>query len=169
MKALIISADNFEDSELLVPYYRLKEEGAEVEIASMKKGTIKGKHGYEVKVDKSLDEVKSDDYELLILPGGRAPEAIRKEEQALKIAKEFFQQKKPVAAICHGPQILITADLVKGRHTTCYKSVAPELKNAGGIYEDREVVVDGNLITSRQPPDLPAFMRETMKMVKKGE
>jgi protease I len=167
MKALIISADNFEDSELLVPYYRLKEEGTEVEIASMKKGPIKGKHGYQVEVDKTLDEVRSDDYDLLILPGGRAPEAIRKEEQAVRIAKEFFQQKNPVAAVCHGPQLLITADLVKGRHATCYQSVAEELKNAGGIYEDKEVVVDGNLITSRQPSDLPAFLRETMKILKK--
>jgi len=167
MKALIISADNFEDSELLVPYYRLKEEGIQVEVASMKKGPIKGKHGYQVEVDKTLDEVRSADYDLLILPGGRAPEAIRKEEQAVRIAKEFFQQKDPVAAVCHGPQLLITADLVKGRHATCYRSVAEELKNAGGIYEDKEVVVDGNLITSRQPSDLPAFLRETMKILKK--
>jgi len=167
MKVLIISADNFEDSELLVPYYRLKEEGIQVEVASMKKGPIKGKHGYQVEVDKTLDEVRSADYDLLILPGGRAPEAIRKEEQAVRIAKEFFQQKDPVAAVCHGPQLLITADLVKGRHATCYRSVAEELKNAGGIYEDKEVVVDGNLITSRQPSDLPPFLRETMKILKK--
>jgi protease I len=167
MKALIISADNFEDSELLVPYYRLKEEEIEVDIASMQKGTIKGKHGYEVKVDKTLEEVRSDDYDILILPGGKAPEVVRKVQKAVEIAKGFFAQNKPVSAICHGPQTLITADLLKGRHATCYRSVAPELKSAGAIYEDKEVVVDGNLVTSRQPSDLPAFLRETMRIIRK--
>ncbi len=133
----------------------------------MRKGKIKGKHGYEVKVDKTLEEAQSRDYDLLILPGGKAPEAIRKEEEALKIAKDFFQENKPVSAICHGPQILITADLLKGRRATCYRSVAQELKDAGAIYEDREVIVDGNLVTSRQPSDLAAFLRETMNMLRK--
>lgn len=168
MKALIISADNFEDSELLVPYYRLKEEGIEVDIASTKEGKIKGKHGYEVKVDKTLKEVSPDKYDILILPGGRAPETIRKEKEAIEIAKHFFKNNKPVSAICHGPQALITAGVLKGRHATCYKSVAQEMKDAGAIYEDKEVVVDGNLVTSRQPSDIPAFMRETMKNLKKG-
>lgn len=167
MKALIISADNFEDSELLVPYYRLKEEGFEVDIASIKKDKIKGKHGYEVNVDKTLQEVSPGNYDILILPGGKAPEAIRKEKAALEIAKYFFQKNKPVSAICHGPQTLITAGLLKGRHATCYKSVAQEMKDAGAMYEDKEVVVDGNLVTSRQPADLPAFLRETMKLLKR--
>ena len=168
MRVLIVSADNFEDSELLVPYYRLKEEGIAVDIASMGKGKIQGKHGYQVEVDKTLKEVKPDDYDLLILPGGKAPEAIRKEEEAVGIAKDFSRKNKPISAICHGPQLLITADLVKGRHATCYKSVAQELRDAGAIYEDREVIVDGNLVTSRQPSDLPAFLRETMKILKKN-
>lgn len=167
MRVLIVSADNFEDSELLVPYYRLREEEIEVDIASMRKGKIRGKRGYEVEVDKTLEEVRSRDYDLLILPGGKAPEAIRKEEEAVKIAKDFFEENKPVSAICHGPQLLVTAGLLKGRHATCSKSVAEELKDAGAIYEDREVIVDGNLITSRQPSDLPAFLRETMNMLKK--
>ena len=166
MKALIISADNFEDTELLVPYYRLKEEGVDVHIASINKGTIKGKHGYEVKVDKTLKEVNPDDYDILILPGGKAPETIRKEKEAIEIAKHFFQKNKPVSAICHGPQTLITAGLLKGRHATCYKSVAQEMKDAGAKYEDKEVVVDGNLVTSRQPSDIPAFLRETIKKLK---
>jgi protease I len=167
MRVLIVSADNFEDSELLVPYYRLKEEEIEVDVASMRKGKIRGKHGYEVEVDKTLEEVRSRDYDLLILPGGKAPEAIRKEEEAVKIAKDFFEENKPVSAICHGPQLLVTADVLKGRRATCYKSVAEELKDAGAIYEDREVIVDGNLITSRVPSDLPAFLREIMNMLKK--
>ncbi|MRR06806.1 MAG: type 1 glutamine amidotransferase [Deltaproteobacteria bacterium] len=160
MKALILAADNFEDSELLVSFYRLKEAGVEVTVASLCPGVIKGKHGYEVAVNKTLDEVDPDDYALLILPGGAAPATLRKEPKALEIVRSFFARGKPVAAICHGPQILISAGLMQGRRATCYKSVADELKMAGALYEDREVVVDTNLITSRKPDDLPAFMRE---------
>ncbi len=167
MKALIISADNFEDTELLVPYYRLREEGVDVEVASMQTGSIRGKHGYEVAVTRALKDLRREDYEILILPGGRAPEAVRKEKVALDIARYFFETNRPVAAICHGGQTLISAGLVKDRHLTCYKSVAPEMKGAGAFYEDSEVVVDGNLVTSRQPSDLPAFMREIMTMLKK--
>jgi protease I len=167
MKALMISANNFEDTELLVPYYRLKEEGVIVDIVSINKGMIKGKHGYEVEVDKTLKEVKAEEYDILILPGGKAPAAIRKEKTALEIARHFFEKNKPVSAICHGPQTLISAGLLKGRHATCYKSVAGEMENAGALYEDKEVIVDGNLITSRQPSDLPFFLKETMKLLRK--
>jgi protease I len=167
MKALIISADNFEDSELLVPYYRLKEAGVEVVMASLRRGGIKGKHGYDVAVDKALDEVNPDDYAILVLPGGAAPALVRQEPKALEIARSFFARSKPVAAICHGPQILISAGLLQGRRATCYESVVDELKEAGALYEDREVVVDANLVTSRQPADLPAFMRETMKLLQR--
>ncbi|MDO9063901.1 MAG: type 1 glutamine amidotransferase domain-containing protein [Sulfuricella sp.] len=167
MKALIISADHFEDTELLVPYYRLKEEGFEVDIASISRGKINGKHGYEVSVDKALRDVRAKDYDVLVLPGGKAPAALRKEPAALEIVKDFFLGNKPVAAICHGPQLLVTAGVLKGRHATCYHSVAEELKESGALYEDSEVVVDGNLVTSRQPSDLPAFMRETIRMASK--
>lgn len=163
MKALIISADNFEDTEFLVPYYRMREEGIEVDIASITKGKIKGKHGYEVEANKTLEEVNPEEYDILLLPGGKAPETIRRQKKALDIARDFFAKNKPVAAICHGPQILISAGLLKGRHATCYRTVADELKSSGAIYEDREVVADQNLITSRQPGDLPAFLREIMK------
>lgn len=167
MKALIISADHFEDTELLVPYYRLKEAGFEVDVASISRGNINGKHGYEVRVDKALRDVHAKDYDLLVLPGGKAPAALRKEPAALEIVKEFFLGNKPVAAICHGPQILVTAGVLKGRRATCYHTVATELKEAGALYEDSEMVVDGNLVTSRQPSDLPAFMRETIRMASK--
>ena len=166
VKVLIISADNFEDTELLVPYYRLREEGVDIDIASINKGTIKGKHGYEVEANRALAEIIPDQYDMLLLPGGKAPETIRRDKNALEIAKHFFLKNKPVSAICHGPQILISAGLMRGRHATCYKSVAGEMKDAGAVYEDKEVVVDGNLITSRQPSDLPAFMRETLKILK---
>lgn len=167
MRALIISADNFEDTELLVPYYRLREEGIEVDIASIKRGKIKGKHGYEIEANRSIKEISPSDYDILILPGGKAPEVIRKEKEAQDIARHFFESNKPVAAICHGPQTLISAGLLKGRHATCYRTVAEELKASGAIYEDKEVVVDGNLVTSRQPSDLPVFLKEMMKKIKK--
>jgi protease I len=167
MKALIISAHNFEDSELLFPYYRFREEGIEVDIASIQKGPIRGKHGQEIEASKELGEIKPDEYDFLFLPGGKAPAEIRKENAALEISKHFFDHDKPVFAICHGPQILISAGVIKGRRATSYQSVAGEMEEAGALYEDSEVVVDGNLITSRQPSDLPAFMREIMKRLQK--
>lgn len=165
MRALMLSADGFEDSELLVPYYRLKEAGVDVDVASSSRRSIKGKHGYEVAVDRTLDEVDPLDYAILVLPGGAAPAALRTMPRALELARSFFANGKPVAAICHGPQILISAGLLRGRKATSYESVSAELEGAGALYEDREVVVDGNLVTARQPSDLPAFMRETMKQL----
>ena len=168
MKALIVSADHFEDSELLFPFYRLQEAGLAVDVASISRGKIRGKHGYEVVVDKALAEVDPQAYELLVLPGGKAPATLRKEAAAIAIAQDFMRSDKPVAAICHGPQILISAGVLVGRRATCYRSVAEELKQAGALYEDQEVVVDGKLVTSRQPADLPAFMREMVRQLGKA-
>ena len=165
MKALILSADHFEDSELLAAYYRLLEVGIDVDIASISRGKINGKHGYQVEANKALKDVNPDEYALLVLPGGKAPAALRKQEAAVRIAQAFFADRKPVAAICHGPQILITAGLLRGRRATCHHSVAEEMREAGALYQDSEVVVDGNLVTSRQPSDLPAFLRETIKLL----
>ena len=167
MRALIISADHFEDSELLFPFYRLQEAGLEVDIASIARGKINGKHGYEVAVDRALRDVDPKEYDMLILPGGKAPATLRKEPAAIAIAQDFMRSNKPVAAICHGPQILITAGVLQGRRATCYRSVAEELQESGALYEDKEVVVDGKLVTSRQPSDLPAFMREMIKLLGK--
>ena len=166
MKALILSADNFEDTELLVPFYRLKEVGYSIDIASEKSGSIRGKHGYELNVDRIFSEVTPADYAVLLLPGGKAPAAIRNNPAVQEIARAFMASEKPVAAICHGPQILISAGLLKGRKATCYETVGPELRDAGALYQDMEVVVDGNLITSRKPDDLPAFCRELVRMLK---
>jgi protease I len=163
-RALIISGEGFEDSELLVPYYRLLEAGMQVDVASpMEK--FKGKHGYEMSATVSLDDVKTGDYDVLVLPGGKAPAKIRDDSRVVAIAREFMEAKKPVAAICHGPQVLVTAGLLKGRTATCYHTVKGELEGAGANYRDEEVVVDGNLVTSRQPGDIPAFMREIMKQL----
>jgi protease I len=166
MKALIISADQFEDSELLYPYYRLKEEGFEVHVASISRGTITGKHGYKVTVDVSLDELKPEGYDLLILPGGKAPESLKNESRALDTARHFFAAGKPVAAICHGPLILAAAGLLKERNVTGYRSTKKELISAGARYCDHPVVVHGQLVTSRQPSDLPVFAREMIAMLR---
>lgn len=164
-RALIISADNFEDTELLYPLYRLTEEGFKVDLASFEKNKIKGKHGYQVEANLNFDEIEPEHYDLLILPGGKAPEALRKDPRVLEIVKKFYELGKPIGAICHGPQILISAGLLTGRRATAYKSVAKELQNAGALYEDREVVVDGKIITSRMPSDLPFFVRELLRAV----
>ena len=167
-KALILSANDFEDTELLVPYYRLLEAGYTVDVASDKGTPIRGKHGYEVPVTKVFNELSQQqyaDYDILILPGGKAPAAIRNHQKVQEITRFFMSEQKPVAAICHGPQILISAGVIRGRKATCYKTVVTELREAAAQYEDTEVVVDGNLITSREPKDLPAFCREVMNML----
>ena len=165
MKALIMSANDFEDSELLVPYYRIQEAGYTVDVAARKSGIIRGMHGYEVFAVKSFADVDVREYVALVLPGGKAPASVRKDPQAISIARHFFDVNKPVAAICHGPQTLVSAGLLNGRRATCYGTVARELQEAGALYEDSEVVVDGRLVTSRQPADLPVFMRELMKLL----
>lgn len=169
MKALIISGDQFEDTELLMPWYRLIEEEIEVDIASIQVGVITGKHGYTVTAGFSLEAIVPDYYDLLILPGGKAPAELRKQEPLLEIVRHFFRKDKTVAAICHGPQILVSAGVLTGRRATCYQGVSDELKESGAEYTDAEVVVDDNLITSRIPSDLPAFCREIIKQCREQE
>jgi PfpI peptidase. Cysteine peptidase. MEROPS family C56 len=166
-RVLILAADDVEDVELLYPYYRLMEEGYQPVIASSKKGDITGKHGYKVKVDLSYDEVEPDEYFAVLLPGGRSPERVRIDMHAIQIVKSFIESRKPMAAICHGPQILISAGAVKGRRMTCWIGIRDDLIAAGAKYEDKEVVEDGELITSRQPSDLPRFMSSFLKLLQR--
>jgi protease I len=158
MKALIISADGFEDSELLEPCQKLVQTGIAVDIASLQRGRITGKHGHAVEAGLAVNEVNVANYDALILPGGKAPGQLRRDKAVLDLTMQFLTANKLIAAICHGPQILLSAGVLQGRTATCYKSVAGELRKAGVDYVDREVVVDGKLITSRQPSDLPAFI-----------
>lgn len=171
LKALILTADLFEDMEVFFPYFRMLEEGIGVDIAGPEKGHFRGEHGYPLNIEKTFDEVDPEKYDLLFLPGGSpqgAPTTVRRSAKARELAKAFFAKDKPVVSICHGPYTLISADLVKGRKLTSYwgDGVPDEITKAGGKYEDREVVVDGNLVTSRYPGDLPAFMREVMKLIR---
>ncbi|SOD19737.1 type 1 glutamine amidotransferase domain-containing protein [Pedobacter xixiisoli] len=158
----ILSENGFEESELFEPLNRLKEEGASVQIISLKEGSIKGMKDHEwskeIKVDKTLAQVNADDFHGLLLPGGVInPDALRGDEKAVAFVRDFFKQGKPVAAICHGPQTLIDAEVVEGRTLTSYSSIKKDLINAGANWVDEEVVVDQGLVTSRSPADLPAF------------
>ncbi len=166
MKALIITENEAEDIEVLYPYYRLQEEGIEVKVASGKRGQITFKHGYWLNADYAFDEVNPDEFDLLIIPGGRGPERVRLNKAALEIVRRFFESKKPVAAICHGPQVLISAGLVKNRKLTSWHGIMDDVKAAGGLYEDKPVVRDGNLVTSRMPSDLPYWMNEFLSAIK---
>jgi protease I len=172
LRAIILTADQFEDLELFVPYFRLLEEGVEVDIAAPQAGSIQGEHGYGLEITKTFADVDPDAYNLLVVPGGSpdgAPATVRKVKRAQEIARSFFTKNKPVASICHGPWLLVSADVVRGRHMTGYwhDGVPQDIKAAGGLYEDKDVVVDGNLVTSRWPMDLPAFTREMVKLIRK--
>ncbi len=171
-KAIVLTADKFEDMEVFFPVFRLMEEGWQVDVAAPKKEEISGENGYSLMPDKTIAQVNPDDYDLLIIPGGSpdgAPATVRKIKKAQDVAKSFFVKNKPVASICHGPWTLADANVIKGRHLTSYwhDQVPEDVKKAGGIWEDKEVVVDGNLVTSRYPMDLPFFMREVIKLVGK--
>jgi archaeal arginyl aminopeptidase len=171
LKAIILTANEFEDMELFFPLFRLLEEGVEVDVAAPQAGVIYGEHGYSLQITKTIAEVDPDQYDLLVVPGGSpggAPATVRKVKKAQEIAQAFFAKNKPVASICHGPWLLVSAGLVRGRHLTSYwhDGVPEEIIAAGGIYENKDVVVDGNLVTSRWPNDLPAFVREMVKLIK---
>jgi protease I len=168
LKVLIMIGNEFEDSEFLYPYYRLQEAGYKVDVVGSKaKATYTGKHGVPFKADLSPEEVDVDAYAAVIIPGGKAPDSMRIDKGLVKIVKTAHENGKVIAAICHGPQMLIEADILRGRKATCWYSVATDLKNAGAIYVDAPVVVDGNLVTSRFPADLPQFCQETIKLLKK--
>lgn len=169
MKALVFGADGFEDVELFYPYHRLKEEGVDAKIASMEKGKITGKHGYSANVDVTFDEVDPAEYDILVISGGKGPEKMRLNDRALDITRYFFRENKPVAAICHGPQVLISAGVIKGRKATSWPGVIDDLNAAGAQVYDEDVVVDGNLVTSRSPHDLFAFGREMVRLLGKKE
>ncbi len=169
-KVAILATDGFEQVELTQPKQALEQAGAQVHIVSPKSGQIKGwdetDWGDKFDVDVTLDSASASDYDALVLPGGQInPDKLRVEEKAVQFVRQFFDANKPVAAICHGPWTLIEADVVKGRKMTSYKSIQTDLKNAGANWVDQEVVVDGNLITSRNPDDLPAFSRQTVEMI----
>lgn len=169
----VLSENGFEESELTEPVKRLKEEGATVHIISSKSGTIKGwsdgNWSGDVEVDLSLNEAKADNYNGLLIPGGVInPDKLRVNEDALSFVKAFFETGKPVAAICHAPQVLINAGVVEGRKLTSVKNISQDLINAGADWTDEEVVVDQGLVTSRTPEDLPSFNNKIVEEFAEG-
>ena len=170
-RAIVLTADKFEDMEVFFPIFRLMEAGWKVDVAAPKKIKIYGKNGYSLMPDLTITRVKAGNYDLLIIPGGSAdgaPATVRRIKKSQDITRSFFSKNKPVASICHGPWTLASAGVVMGRKLTSYRKdgVPEDIRKAGGIWEDKEVVVDGNLVTSRYPQDLPVFMREVMKLLK---
>ena len=172
-RILILSADGFEQAELIVPRDELRKAGARVDVASPDGKPIRGWNvkdwGDTVKADLAIAKADPADYDAVVLPGGQInPDKLRVNPDALKVVREFLQSGKPVAAICHGPWLLVEADAVRGRKVTSYKSIRTDVKNAGGDWVDQEVVVDDGIITSRSPDDLAAFVAKIIEEVKEG-
>jgi len=159
MNAMIVVENGFEDVELFYPYYRLIEAGYKVEIVGPEKDvTYAGKKGGSISSTKSPEMLNVNDYEVLIIPGGWAPDRMRTRENIVELVREANSKGLVIGAICHAAQLLIEAEVIKNRKLTCVRSVSTDVKNAGGIYVDEPVVVDGNLVTSRFPPDMPLWM-----------
>lgn len=161
-------ANDFEDSEMKVPYDEVIKAGHQADIIGLKKDeTLLGKKKeISYATDKAIADVQAGDYDAIVIPGGSSPENLRQNADILKFVKEANEAGKPIASICHGPQILISADLLKGRTITSYPPLKDDVVNAGAEFKDEEVVVDRNYITSRTPEDEPAFVREILKVLK---
>ena len=169
-RVAILATDGFEDSELVQPLDRLNKEHASVTIVSLEHGVITGKNGTQIDVAQTVDEVNAEDFASLVLPGGVAnPDNLRMNEKAVQFVRDFFEQKKPVSAICHAPWTLIEAGVVDGRTLTSWPSLKTDLTNAGAKWVDEEVVVDQGLTTSRNPDDLPAFCDKMVEEILEGK
>ncbi len=173
-KVAFLATDGVEQSELKQPWDALKAEGADVCLVSLEDGEIQGmKHdekGEKFSVDKTIETIKAEDFDGLVLPGGVAnPDTLRTNEDAVKFVRSFFEQHKPVSAICHGPWMLVEADVLKDRTITSWPSLKTDIKNAGATWVDKEVCVDHGLTTSRNPDDLDAFCRKTIEELREGK
>jgi len=168
-KVILLVENNYQDLEFWVPYYRLKEEGAEVVVVgSGTSRTYTSKYGYPVDVNKEAKEIDVSKWDGVVIPGGYAPDLMRRYPDMVKIVREAYQKGKVVAAICHAGWMLASAGILKGRKVTGFFAIKDDLVNAGANYVDEEVVRDGNLITSRKPDDLPAFCREIVDALAKS-
>ncbi|MGZ3696384.1 MAG: type 1 glutamine amidotransferase domain-containing protein [Bdellovibrionota bacterium] len=172
-KVAILATDGFEQSELFDPKAALEAAGADVQIVSLKLGRIKawkdGEWGTTIKVDQVVSDINSDDFDALMLPGGVInPDKLRMDAHAVEFAQSFVDGGKPIAAICHGPQLLIETTLLKGRKITSWPSLKTDLKNAGAEWTDAEVIVDNGLVTSRKPSDIPAFNKKMIEEFAEG-
>jgi protease I len=168
-KIAILIEKIYEDLELQYPRLRLKEAGHVVEVIGPKAGeTYVGKHGYPQKSEKAASEVRAQDYALIVIPGGSSPDHMRRDGGMVKLVRDAAARKIPLAAICHGPMMLCSTDILRGRRCTSFMSIAHDVVNAGGRWVDEECVVDGPVITSRCPDDLPSFTRAILQLVSEG-
>jgi protease I len=159
----------FEDSEATYPYYRLREAGAEVEIVGIEEGELSGKHGQPLTVERAASAVDPGELDVLVIAGGMGPDKLRGDAGVLELVRGVDAAGKPLGFICHAGWVPASAGIVEGRRVTSYPTIADDLRNAGAEWEDAEVVVDGNLVSSRRPDDLPAFMRELIGVAEGAE
>ncbi|MEO8199600.1 MAG: type 1 glutamine amidotransferase domain-containing protein [Gemmatimonadota bacterium] len=162
---MIFAGPLYEDLELWYPRLRLEEEGARTVVAGTGEATYQGKHGYPIKVDTDVTQIKSRDFDALVIPGGFAPDTMRRSERLLEITREIFKAGKPVAFICHAGWVPASAGILKGKRGTSVRAIKDDVVNAGMIWEDSPVVVDGNLISSRAVADLPIFARTLVNVL----
>ena len=161
-RVAILIEDLYQDLEVWYPYYRLQEAGAEVVVVGTGKKEYKGKYGYPIAAERSAEQVSASEFDAIIVPGGYAPDILRRHPAVIQLVKDAHQQGKVIGAICHAGWLLVSAGILKGKTVTCFSAIKDDVVNAGATYVDRDVVRDGNLITSRKPDDLPAFMREIL-------
>ncbi len=157
-RVAILAEDMYEDQELWYPYYRLKEAGAEVRVVGPEAKTYHSKHGYPVTATVAADQVRPEEFDAVVIPGGYAPDRLRRYPAILNLVRGVYERGGVVAAICHAAWVPISAGIMRGKRATCFHSIKDDLVNAGATYVDEPVVVDGNLITSRTPADLPFFL-----------
>jgi protease I len=172
-KVAIIAADMVEQVELVEPRKALDDAGAETQLISLKPGEIQGFHHFDpadkLKVDKAIEEVDASDYDALLIPGGVGnPDQLRGDENVVAFVRDFFEAGKPVAAICHGPWVLVEAGVVRDRKLTSWPTLQTDIRNAGGTWVDEQVVVDSGLVTSRKPDDIPAFNAKMIEEFAEG-
>jgi protease I len=167
-RVLFFAAALYEDLELWYPKIRLEEEGAATTVAGMGERTYSGKRGYPVTVDTNVDQVESSDFDALVIPGGFAPDQLRRSDKVLRLTREIYQAGKPVAFICHAGWVPISAKILKGKRATSVRAIKDDMENAGVVWEDSAVVVDGNLISSRTPADLPQFCKALIAALRQG-
>jgi protease I len=166
-RAAVFVEQQYQEMEVWYPVYRLREAGCKVTLVGPEAGqTYPSKLGYPAKSDKAAHAVSAKDFDLLVVPGGFAPDYLRRHEAVLRLVSDMAEQGKVIAAICHGPWVLCSTQALKGKHATCFFAIKDDVINAGARYVDEEVVRDGNLITSRKPEDLPAFMRAILQAVR---
>lgn len=164
-RVAILVEDLYQDLEVWYPYYRLKEASVDADFVGTGKSEYKGKYGYPLVTPLSAEKVSAGQYQGLIVPGGFAPDILRRYESVISLVKDMHKQGKVIGAICHAGWVLCSAGILKGKQVTCFSAIKDDVVNAGGKYVDREVVRDGNLVTSRKPDDLPAFMKVFLELL----